>query len=129
MELQVYADAERVNQVVINFVNNAIKYAPESKEIKINIEKVTDMAKVSVSDKGPGISADKLTHLFDRYYRVDTSGVQYSGLGLGLYISAEIIKKHNGQIGVDSELGKGSTFWFTLPLSSIWLINKISFCN
>jgi PAS domain S-box-containing protein len=117
MELQVYADAERMNQVVINFVNNAIKYAPKSKEIRINIEKVNDMAKVSVTDKGPGISADKLTHLFDRYYRVDNSGLQYSGLGLGLYISAEIIKKHSGRIGGYSELGKGSTFWFTLPLS------------
>ena len=117
MELQVYADAERVNQVVINFINNAIKYAPESKEIQIHIEKVNDMAKVSVIDQGPGIPHEKISHLFERYYRVDSSGMQYSGLGLGLYISAEIIKKHNGKIGVDSELNKGSTFWFTLPLS------------
>lgn len=117
IELQVYADAERINQVVINFVNNAIKYAPKSKEIRINIEKVNDMAKVSVTDKGPGIYPDKLTHLFDRYYKADNSGVQYSGLGLGLYISAEIIKKHSGRIGAYSELGKGSTFWFTLPLA------------
>jgi two-component system CheB/CheR fusion protein len=119
MELQIYADAERINQVVINFINNAIKYAPKSKEIRIHIEKVNDMAKVSVTDQGPGISADKLTHLFDRYYRVDTSGIQYSGLGIGLYICAEIIKKHNGQIGVYSELGKGSTFWFTLPAGQL----------
>ena len=113
--LQVCADAERINQVVINFVNNAIKYAPKSKEIKIHIEKTNDMVKVSVTDKGPGISADKLAYLFDRYYRVDSNGFQYSGLGIGLYICAEIIKKHNGQIGVYSELGKGSTFWFSLP--------------
>ncbi len=116
MELEIHADAERINQVLINFINNAIKYAPQSKEIRIHIEKINDMAKVSVTDEGPGISADKLAHLFDRYYRVDTSGIQYSGLGIGLYISAEIIKKHNGQIGVTSELCKGSTFWFTLPL-------------
>ncbi|MDZ4792966.1 MAG: PAS domain S-box protein [Bacteroidota bacterium] len=115
MELEVYADAERVNQVVINFVTNAIKYAPQSKEIRIRIEKVNEMAKVSVIDKGSGISTEKLAHLFDRYYRADNSGSQYSGLGLGLYISAEIIKKHGGQIGVNSELGNGSTFWFTLP--------------
>jgi PAS domain S-box-containing protein len=115
MELQVYADAERVNQVVINFVTNAIKYAPESKEIRIRIERINDMAKVSIIDKGPGISPDKLTHLFDRYYQAESGGSLYSGLGLGLYISAEIIKKHKGQIGVNSELGKGSTFWFTLP--------------
>jgi signal transduction histidine kinase len=98
-------------------VNNAIKYAPGTKEIYANIEKINNMAKVSVSDNGPGIATEKLPYLFDRYYRVDSSGMQYSGLGLGLYISAEIIKGHNGQIGVDSELGKGSTFWFTLPLA------------
>lgn len=115
MQLQVNADVERINQVMINFVNNAIKYAPESKIIKVYIEKVNDMAKVSVTDQGPGITADKLIHLFDRYYRVETHGIQGSGLGLGLYICAEIIKKHNGLIGVNSELGKGSTFWFTLP--------------
>jgi PAS domain S-box-containing protein len=119
MDMQVYADAERINQVVINFVTNAVKYAPESKEIRIKIEKVDNMAKVSVIDKGPGIPAEKLIHLFDRYYRADNSGSQYSGLGLGLYISAEIIKKHNGKIGVDSDLGKGSTFWFTLPTLAI----------
>ena len=74
------------------------------------------MAKVSVKDTGPGIPADKLPFLFDRYYRADASGFQVSGLGLGLYISADIIARHGGQIGVESELGKGSTFWFTLPL-------------
>ena len=116
MDLQVCADAERIGQVLINFVNNAIKYAPDSKEVQINLVKTDNMAKVSVIDKGPGISPDKIPHLFDRYFRVDNSGSQYSGLGLGLYISAEIIKKHGGQIGADSEVGKGSTFWFTLPL-------------
>jgi len=118
-KLMVSADADRIDQVVVNFVNNAIKYAPGTKEIHVNIEKIkiNNMAKVSVSDKGVGIPAEKLPYLFDRYYRVDSSGMQYSGLGLGLYISAEIIKRHGGQIGVDSELGKGSTFWFTLPLA------------
>ncbi|MBC7759462.1 MAG: PAS domain S-box protein, partial [Phormidesmis sp. FL-bin-119] len=115
IDIEVFADEGRIDQVVVNFVNNAVKYASHSKEILIKIEKVNDMAKVSVIDRGPGISPEKIPHLFDRYYRVDSSGSQYSGLGLGLYISAEIIKKHSGEIGVDSELGKGSTFWFTLP--------------
>jgi two-component system CheB/CheR fusion protein len=116
LDLQVFADAQRIDQVIVNFVNNAIKYAPGSKEILITIEKIDNLAKVSVTDKGEGIAASKFPHLFDRYFRVDGSGSQYSGLGLGLYISAEIIKRHEGEIGVDSELGKGSTFWFTLPL-------------
>ncbi|MDB4925655.1 sensor histidine kinase [Mucilaginibacter sp.] len=114
--LKIYADSDRIDQVIINFVNNAIKYSPGFKEIHIKVEKVNGVAKVSVTDNGPGIQPEKLPYLFDRYYRVDSSGMQYSGLGLGLYISAEIIKRHNGQIGVDSEMGKGSTFWFTLPL-------------
>jgi PAS domain S-box-containing protein len=116
MNAEVYADAARIEQVVINFVNNAIKYAPESKEIAINIEKVNTMVKVSIIDKGPGIPPEKLRYLFDRYYRADNSSSRYAGLGLGLYICTEIIKQHQGIIGVDSELGKGSSFWFTLPI-------------
>lgn len=116
LSLQINADADRVDQVVINLVNNAVKYAPESKEIVITIEKANDMAKVTVTDQGPGIAADKLPHLFDRYYRIATNGYQNSGLGIGLYISKEIIKKHGGKIGVVSEPGKGSSFWFMLPI-------------
>ena len=95
-------------------LTNAVKYAPESKEILINLEKITDTVKVSVTDKGPGIPADKKPYLFDRYYRVEES--KQPGLGLGLYISSEIISKHDGKIGADSEVGVGSTFWFILPL-------------
>lgn len=115
-KLEAVADAERIEQVVINFVNNAIKYAPLSKEIKIRIEKAGEMARISVTDKGPGIQPEKIPHLFERYYRVDSQGVQFSGLGLGLYISSEIVKRHGGQIGVDTEVGEGSTFWFAIPL-------------
>lgn len=114
-KIRVQADPDRIEQVVENLINNAVKYAPESKEIRINIEKLNGMAKISVSDTGPGIPTDKLPHLFDRFYRVESSGSRYSGLGLALYISAEIVKK--GKIGATSEEGKGSTFWFTLPLS------------
>jgi PAS domain S-box-containing protein len=119
MTVEVYADAVRIDQIVINLINNAIKYAPQSKEIGINIERINGMAKVWVCDKGPGIPPEKLRFLFDRYYRVDNSGSQYTGLGLGLYICAEIIKVHNGEIGVESELGKGTSFWFTLPINVV----------
>ncbi|TWJ03507.1 PAS domain S-box-containing protein [Mucilaginibacter frigoritolerans] len=116
LSLKIYADELRIDQVVVNIINNAIKYAPDSKYIEISIEQLDSWAKVSVKDSGPGIAAEKLPHLFDRYYRADYSGVQFSGLGLGLYIGADIIKKHGGEIGVDTMLGTGSTFWFTLPL-------------
>jgi len=115
VSLEVWADEQRVDQVITNIVTNAIKYAPNSKTITINIEKVDDFVKASFTDWGPGIPAEKAAHLFDRYYRVDPSGNHVSGLGLGLYISQEIIRRHGGEIGVASEVGKGSTFWFTLP--------------
>jgi signal transduction histidine kinase len=119
LNLTVNADAKRIEQVLVNFLNNAMKYAPASKEINITIEKTKGMARVSVIDQGPGIHPDKVPHLFDRYFRVDSAGMQFSGLGLGLYISAEIINKHNGQIGVDTEIGKGSTFWFSIPIKGM----------
>ncbi|GGB09071.1 hypothetical protein GCM10011500_26070 [Mucilaginibacter rubeus] len=116
-DLELYADRQRIDQVVVNFVNNAVKYAPDSNRIVINISKQDNMAKISVQDFGRGIPPENIPHLFERYYRVDTSGIQYSGLGLGLYISAEIIELHGGEMGVESEVDKGSTFWFTIPLN------------
>lgn len=115
--LQVYADPESISQVIVNLVNNAMKYAPQSKEIRIHLEKVDDAAKISIIDTGPGIAPEKHAHLFDRYFRVNAGDVQLPGLGLGLYICSEIIKKHDGEIGVESEVGKGSSFWFSIPLN------------
>lgn len=113
--LEITADENRVQQVVANFISNAIKYAPQSRQIFLTIEHTIHAVRVSVRDTGPGIPAEKLPHLFERYYRVDPKGIQASGLGLGLYISADIIERHGGKIGVESEEGVGSTFWFTLP--------------
>lgn len=115
-QLRVRADENAIEQVVVNLLNNAAKYASDGKDITFFVEKVGDWAKISITDKGPGIPTEKMPHLFDRYYRGDYSGRQYSGLGLGLHISANIIKRHGGQIGVESQLGNGATFWFTLPL-------------
>jgi PAS domain S-box-containing protein len=114
-DAEVEADSERIQRVIVNFVNNAVKYAAKSKDIIIRVEELANELKVTVSDMGPGIAENKIPHLFERFYRADDNGGQNSGLGLGLYISAEIVRKHGGDIGVDSQPGKGSSFWFTLP--------------
>ena len=101
----------------MNLVNNAVKYAPESKTVFVHISKTGSLVRVAVEDRGAGVPQEKIPHLFERYYRVHSTGVRGSGLGLGLYISAEIIRKHGGKIGVESKEGQGSTFWFTLPLN------------
>lgn len=115
LDIEVFADAHRVDQVIVNLVNNAVKYAPESPEITITLTRHDAFAKISVKDSGPGIPEEKLPHLFQRYYRVDSSGHQISGLGLGLYISNQIVLKHGGVMGVESKPTEGATFWFTLP--------------
>lgn len=113
--LTISADEQKIDQVLVNLVNNAVKYAPESRDIVVSLEDLDDCVKISIIDGGKGISEDKIPFLFDSYYQVEQVGNQKEGLGLGLYISAEIVKNHNGEIGVNSEVGKGSTFWFTLP--------------
>jgi PAS domain S-box-containing protein len=115
LDTVVNADRHKIDQILVNFVNNALKYAPESEEISIKVEKLEGFTKISVTDKGQGIPPEDVPHLFDRYYQVGKGEKHSSGLGLGLYISSEIIKKHGGQIGVESQLGAGSSFWFTLP--------------
>jgi PAS domain S-box-containing protein len=113
--LKVCADERTIDQVVVNFVNNAVKYAPLAKEIRISIENKQGGAKLSVQDYGPGIPPEQLPFIFNRYYQAGKTDYRNPGLGLGLYICSEIIKRHKGDIGVDSEPGIGSTFWFTLP--------------
>jgi signal transduction histidine kinase len=118
-DLMIYADYRRMDQVLVNLLNNAIKYSPQSKKVEITVEQNDNIVKVSVRDFGIGINPQKLPHLFDRYYRVDALGHQFSGLGLGLYICSEIINRHDGTIGVKSTFGEGSNFWFTLPIEGV----------
>ena len=115
LNLEVFADSSKIDQVLVNLVNNAVKYAPGSKDIVIEIKKLKDKVKVSVKDKGKGIPPKNIPHLFDRYYQVKKDQRHSSGLGLGLFISAAIIKEHGGEMGVKSKPGEGSIFWFTLP--------------
>ena len=115
-EVMVFGDYRRLDQVIVNLLNNAVKYSPFSKKVEVTVSHDEHNATVAVRDYGIGINPQKLPHLFDRYYRVDALGHQFSGLGLGLYICSEIISRHNGEIGVDSQLGHGSNFWFRVPL-------------
>jgi PAS domain S-box-containing protein len=112
--LMIHADKNKIEQVIVNFVNNAVRYAPESKKIVIKVETLKTFTRISVIDQGQGIAAEHIPHLFERYYRVSRN-TDRSGLGLGLYISAGIIRSHDGEIGVKSKPGEGSAFWFTIP--------------
>jgi len=115
-ELALEADKEKVGQVIRNLLDNALKYSPLIKKVSINVQYNQSEVTVSVQDFCIGIPVEKLNQLFDRYYREESTSQNYSGMGLGLYISFEIVRKHGGEIGVNSTVGKGSTFWFTLPL-------------
>lgn len=114
----VYVDKDRIQQVIINLVNNAIKYSPQKNDINISItQKTLGTIEVSVQDFGIGISKDQQEKIFDRFYRVNgTVEFTFAGFGIGLYITREILAKHDGTIQVTSEPGKGSVFTFTLPL-------------
>jgi len=111
----VMAEATKLERVVANLVTNALKFSPPGSPIGVRLDLVGDAAAVSVIDQGPGIAADALRSLFERYRR-GPGAHAYEGTGLGLYVSRTIIEAHGGRIGVDSELGKGSRFYFELPL-------------
>ncbi|MDQ3191941.1 MAG: PAS domain-containing sensor histidine kinase [Bacteroidota bacterium] len=111
------ADKARLEQVFTNFLSNAIKYSPKSDQVDVDILMDKDGITVAVKDFGIGIPVEKAKHVFQRFYRVEGMSHKFQGLGLGLYISAQIIERHGGRYWVESEEGKGSTFWFFLPQS------------
>ncbi len=115
-DVNFYGDKYRLEQVINNFLSNAIKYCADCDKIQVAAEIVNGFIKINVRDSGIGISPENIDMLFDRFFRVDNDSMRYQGLGLGLYISSQIVKQHNGEIGVESEIGKGSNFWFTVPM-------------
>jgi len=117
-DVQAYADQHRIEQVINNFLSNAIKYSPDNKTVIIYTELIADELQVTVKDFGLGIPPDKTEQVFDRFFRVNDSSSMISGLGLGLYISSEIVKRHGGTIGVKSTIDEGSEFWFRIPLKT-----------
>ncbi len=117
--LLVYADAERIGQVVTNYLTNALKYSDEAAPVRVGVQGEGEQARVWVRDQGPGIPPEEQANIWERFHRVAGIEVQSGsgiGLGLGLHISKTIIERHHGQVGVESIPGRGATFWFTLPL-------------
>lgn len=116
----VYADYDKISSVVSNLIGNAVKYSGNDKPINVYCRIDGRMATVSVADNGPGIKPEDLKRIFERYYRIETDlSHQVGGFGIGLYLSSEIVKGHRGKIWAKSKPGKGSTFYFTLPLRQI----------
>lgn len=111
-------DADRIERVLANLISNALKYSTPGSPVRVRVERRGDEAVVSVSDEGPGIAPGELARMFERFYRSPTSQKRAEGLGLGLYISRLIVEAHGGRVWAKSELGKGSTFGFSLPLGA-----------
>lgn len=113
----VNADRDQINSVVSNLISNAVKYSPKGTTIQIVCKAEDNKVTVSVKDEGVGIKSEDAGKIFERYYRVEGSQTRHiSGFGIGLYLSAEIIRRHEGEIWVESTPEQGSTFYFSLPL-------------
>jgi PAS domain S-box-containing protein len=115
----IYGDRDRISQVLLNLLTNAIKYSPDSEPIEIFIKGNDETVTVSVKDQGIGIDKKEHIKVFERFYRVEGKSEQtYPGFGIGLFIANEIVQRHSGFMTLQSEKGKGSTFNFTLPINS-----------
>jgi signal transduction histidine kinase len=117
VDRQVLADPERIQLVLGNLVQNALRHTPSGGHVELRAAPEADALRFQVSDTGPGIAAEHLPRLFERFSRVP-GGIP-GGAGLGLFICKEIVEAHGGKVGVESEVGHGSIFWFTLPLAAL----------
>lgn len=117
--VQVEVDADRIEQVLTNYLTNAYKFSPADQVVRVQLSVEGLMARVSVRDHGSGLTLEQQQLVWDRFYQAETARQQNSdgGLGLGLYIVRTIIAQHQGQVGVESRPGQGATFWFMLPLA------------
>jgi signal transduction histidine kinase len=110
-------DEQRTWQVITNLLSNAIKFAPSS-HVDVDVGRAGDFLQVSVRDRGPGIAPEDQEVVFEKFRRVERNGEKRAGTGLGLYISKSIVEAQGGKIWVESEVGRGATFKFTLPVIS-----------
>lgn len=111
----VFADKQRIEQVMINLISNAVKYSPNADNVVISLSEENEEAVLAIEDFGIGIKQDHQPHIFSRFYRVEELAPYISGLGIGLYISRDIISRHKGILAVESKFGIGSTFSFRIP--------------
>jgi signal transduction histidine kinase len=118
VQTSLLGDRDRLGQVFTNLLSNAIKYSPDAETVEMDLSTSEETVTIHVRDHGIGIPREQRDKIFERFYRA-TGPRQKAipGLGMGLYIVAEIVKRHGGTITVDSEVGKGSTFTMTLPLN------------
>ncbi len=117
-DLAVYANERRLKQIIYNLLDNAIKYSPPDTHIHVLARRQQELAVISVIDQGIGIAPADQDRIFDRFARVATSVGDRTGIGLGLAVTRELVQLHGGRIWVESELGQGSSFSFTLPVNS-----------
>ncbi|CAN5197995.1 hypothetical protein BH09PAT1_BH09PAT1_2570 [soil metagenome] len=117
LKAKVYADSARINQVLVNLISNAIKYSPDADKVIVNITKAKENVTVSIQDFGMGIPKEEQSRIYERFFRAKGKKEgKIPGLGLGLFISTEIVKQHGGKLWVESIVKHGSTFYFTLPI-------------
>ncbi len=119
--IPVYADRDRVQQVLSNYLTNALKFAPATKPVQVGMTLEAATVRVWVQDQGPGLSQQQQAQIWKRFYQAPQCPVQSGwkvGLGLGLYICQQLIRRQQGEVGVESLPGQGATFWFTLPVRS-----------
>jgi signal transduction histidine kinase len=114
--LKAPVDRDRIVQVLVNLVSNAVKYSSEETPVQVNVSRHNGMAVIQVCDQGKGIAKDQQKHIFEMFYRAPDAQSSKPGLGLGLAISKDIVERHKGHISFESEQGKGSTFTVELPL-------------
>ncbi|HIE09896.1 MAG TPA: HAMP domain-containing histidine kinase [Armatimonadetes bacterium] len=112
---RIMADPDKLEQILVNLVNNAIKYSPKGGRVRVAAERRGREVWISVSDQGIGIRPEELPHLFQRYRRLRDGRGRVKGTGIGLYLVRHLVEAHGGRIWVESEYGKGSTFTFALP--------------
>jgi signal transduction histidine kinase len=120
LDVALFADKDRISQVLVNLLSNAIKYSPNKKHIELQLTQVEDKVRVSVKDQGIGIHENELDKVFNRFYRASGASEQtYPGFGIGLFIAREIIERHGGNIYVKSKKNEGAEFIFELPISDM----------